>query len=69
MNFMHFKMLEVVGEGESQEIAERTIALNKSCIEGVAELAEGRCMVFTSNRQVMVKADYLETIGALNSNG
>ena len=70
MNFMHFQMLEVIGEpGTEQQFIERTIALNKDLIEGIAELAEGRCMVFTSNRQVLVKADYLETIGALNSNG
>ena len=70
MNFMHFQMLEVIGEpGTEQQFIERTIALNKDLIEGIAELSEGRCMVFTSNRQVLVKADYLETIGALNING
>jgi hypothetical protein len=69
MNFMHFKMLEVIGERESQEFVERTIAIAKDKIEGVAELSPERCMIFTANRQVLVKADYLETIGALNSNG
>ncbi len=69
MNFMHFQMLEVSGEGEEQQVNERTIALNKSSIEGVVELPPERCLIFTSNRQVLVKANYLETIGALNSNG
>ena len=69
MNFMHFKMLEVIGEGEGQEFVERTIAISKSSIEGVAGLSPERCMIFTANRQVLVKADYLETVGELNSNG
>lgn len=69
MNFMHFKMLEVIGEGEGQEFVERTIAIAKNKIEGVAELSTERCMIFTANRQVLVKADYLETISNLNNNG
>ena len=69
MNFMHFQMLEITGDGEQQQVVERSIAIAKDKIEGVAELSPERCMIFTANRQVLVKADYLETIGALNSNG
>lgn len=66
---MHFKMLEVVGEGEAQEFVERTLAIAKDKIEGVVELSPERCMIFTANKQVLVKADYLETVGELNNNG
>lgn len=62
-------MLEVIGEpGTEQQFIERTIGLNTSLIEGVAELAPDRCMVFTPSRQVLVKAEYLELLGELNSN-
>ena len=67
MTFKHFQMIEVTGEpGTEQQFIERTIALSTSAIEGVAELSPDRCMVFTSNRQVLVKASYLELIGELN---
>lgn len=63
-------MIEITGEpGTGQQFVERTIAVATSSIEAVVELSPERCMLFTPNRQVLVKANYLETIGELNSNG
>jgi len=69
MNFMHFQMLEITGDGEQQQVVERSIAIAKDKIEGVAEVGPERCVIFTSGRQVIVKAVYLEIVGALNNNG
>ena len=69
MNFMHFQMLEIIGDGEQQQVTERNIAIAKDKIEGVAEVGPERCVIFTSGRQVIVKSVYPEVVGELNSNG
>jgi len=69
MKFMHFQMLEVVGEGEGQEFVERNIAIAKDKIEAIAEVGPERCIIFTSGRQVIIKGVYMEIVGELNSNG
>lgn len=66
---MHFQMLEIIGDGEQQQVTERNIAIAKDKIEGVAEVGPERCVIFTSGRQVIVKSVYPEVVGELNSNG
>jgi hypothetical protein len=72
MKFIKLIMIEQIAseEGSEPKMIDRTIALSHASVEGVVEISPGRCMVFTTTqRQLLVKGDYLEIVGELNSNG
>ena len=56
MNFMHFQMLEITGDGEQQQVVERSIAIAKDKIEGLKEITRVD-VVGALDREIQINVD------------